>query len=75
MRGPRHLGPYPDRHLDCQEATEPGFMALIDAVEAAGWVREEIIEALAELARNFALAEHANAETDDQIAAIRRDQG
>ncbi|QFQ86705.1 hypothetical protein F8A10_04240 [Paracoccus kondratievae] len=72
MLGPRYLGPYPDRVLDCQEAVEPAFMALLNSAEGAGWVREEVIAALAELAINHVMAFSANEVTDAQIADLQR---
>lgn len=38
IRKPR-TGVYPDREVDCQEATEPGFQAIIDCMIEAGWTR------------------------------------
>lgn len=73
MRGPRHLGPYPDRLLDCQFEAEPAFHQIITDMEARGWVREEVVKALRLLAINETLADQANAETDAAIAeALRR---
>ncbi|WP_157936045.1 hypothetical protein [Paracoccus zhejiangensis] len=37
LPGPRKLGPYPDRELDCQEVLEKGLLALVEKAEAAGW--------------------------------------
>ena len=41
LRGPRKLGLYEDRDIDCQEALEAGLMTLVDRAEAAGWLRIE----------------------------------
>lgn len=37
ISGPRREGDYPDREVDCQEAMEPGFQAIVDCMlEAVG---------------------------------------
>jgi hypothetical protein len=58
LTGPHKLGPYPDRHLDCQENLETSFLTLVNKAEAAGWVRIEIYSALIELIENHAIADH-----------------
>lgn len=57
MRAPRHPTPYPDRHLDCQEALEDGILALLDQAEAAGWTRAEAIAAITDVADNTMLGD------------------
>lgn len=69
MRGPRQPDQYPDRFLDCQEALEDGFLALLDQAEGVGWSRAETIAAITELADNTALADADIARID---AAIKR---
>ncbi|AUH66834.1 hypothetical protein [Paracoccus zhejiangensis] len=72
MAGPRKLGPYPDRDLDCQESLETRFLALVDQAEAAGWVRIEIYDALIELIENHAIGDHTlEADMDAVQRAIR----
>ena len=72
LAGPRKLGPYPDRNLDCQESLEAGFLALVDQAEAAGWVRIEIYDALIELIENHAIGDHTlEADIDAVQRAIR----
>ncbi len=73
LPGPRQLGPYPDRKLDCQEAMEAGFLALIDQAEAVGWVRIEIYYALIELIENRAIGDHALEADEDAVQRIIRD--
>lgn len=40
---------YADREIDCPEAMEPGFQAIVDCMLEAGWSRGELIEALRRL--------------------------
>lgn len=46
---PRRTGDYPDREVDCQEAMEAGFQAIIDCMLEAGWTRDEAKRALRRL--------------------------
>lgn len=70
--GPRKLGPYPDRELDCQEGLEQGFLALVERAEASGWVRLEIYAALIELIDHHATADRALESDDDNLAKAKR---
>lgn len=72
MRSPRHDGKYDDRHLECQEALEDGFLDLVDAGEAAGWSRGEILAALTDLADNHVLAGIETDKTDKAIRDVMR---
>lgn len=74
LPGPRKLGPYPDRELDCQEDLEKGFLALVVKAEAAGWVRLEIYAALIELIDNQATADRALESDDDNLVKAKRSQ-
>ncbi len=70
LRGPRKLGLYEDRDIDCQEALEAGLMTLVDRAEAAGWLRIEAYAALVELIDHHAMADQArelSAETIDRL--------
>ena len=71
LRGPRKLGPYADRDLDCQEALEVGLMALVDRAEAAGWLRIEAYAALVELIDHHAMADQARELTAETIDRLR----
>ncbi len=72
LTGPRKLGPYPDRDLDCQQSLEAKFIALVDQAEAVGWVRIEIYDALIELIENHAIGDHTlEADIDAVQRAIR----
>ncbi len=74
LAGPRKLGPYPDRDIDCQESLETGFLALVDQAEAAGWVRIEIYDALIELIENHAIGDDALEADMDAIQRAIRDR-
>jgi GrpB-like predicted nucleotidyltransferase (UPF0157 family) len=67
---PRRAGDYPDREVDCQQAMEPGFQAILDCMAEAGWTREEAKRALRRLiaADNMAQKETARLETELAIA-------
>lgn len=67
MKPPRSSLPYPDRHLECQEAIEARIVAVIDEGRGAGWSVSEIAAALIDLADNLMLADAANAETAQRI--------
>ncbi len=72
LTGPKRLGPYPDRELDCQEALEARFVALIDAAEAVGWVRPEVYTGLIELIINHMASDEARDHVFDAIERLRR---
>ena len=67
---PRRAGDYPDREVDCQQAMEPGFQAIIDCMIEAGWKRDEVKRSLRRLiaADNMAQKETAKLETELAIA-------
>ncbi|TIU00758.1 MAG: hypothetical protein E5W55_02070 [Mesorhizobium sp.] len=46
---PRYNCEYADREIDCQEAMEPGFQAIVDCMLEAGWERGEIMRSLRRL--------------------------
>ncbi|KQW51031.1 MULTISPECIES: hypothetical protein [Ensifer] len=62
IAAPKHPKCHPDRSLNCQEVLEAEFQHLAAKAEAAGWSRNEVAEALIELAENNYLA--VNAETE-----------
>ncbi|WP_299846378.1 hypothetical protein [uncultured Paracoccus sp.] len=74
LPGPRKLGPYPDRDLDCQQELEKGFLALVEKAELAGWVRLEIYAALIELIDHQATADRALESDDDNLVKAKRSQ-
>lgn len=55
-----------ERWQECVEALEPAFMQLVDRAQQAGWCTNEVVEALALLAR---LA----AESTAKEAQLKRD--
>lgn len=71
LRGPRKLGLYEDRDIDCQEAMEAGLMTLVDRAEAAGWLRMEAYTALVELIDQQAMADQARELTAETIDRLR----
>ena len=46
---PKRQDEYQDRAIDCQEAMEPGFQAIVDCMNEAGWTRGETMRALKRL--------------------------
>ena len=67
---PRGTGDYPDREIDCQQAMEPGFQAIVDCTVEVGWTRGEVMRALRRLiaADNMAQKETARLEAELAIA-------
>jgi hypothetical protein len=69
---PRHLDDhdYADRALECREAMEPGFQAIIDCILEVGWTRGEALRGLKRLiaADNMTQKENAKMEADLAIA-------
>ncbi|RWG08282.1 hypothetical protein [Mesorhizobium sp.] len=67
---PRQKLDYADREIDCQEAMEPGFQAIVGCMIEAGWHRCEVMRALRRLiaADNMTQKENAKVETELAIA-------
>jgi len=67
---PKRSSAYPDREIDCQEAMEPGFQAIVDCILEAGWTRNEVMRSLRRLiaADNMAQKETARLEAEMAIA-------
>ena len=70
---PRHLDDhdYADRALDCQEAMEPGFQAIIDCMLEVGWTRGETLRALKRLIAADNMTQKENAKTEAELAIAR----
>ncbi|AGB43385.1 hypothetical protein Mesau_00901 [Mesorhizobium australicum WSM2073] len=70
---PRHLHDhdYADRALDCQEAMEPGFQAIIDCMLEVGWTRSETLRALKRLIAADNMTQKENAKTEAELAIAR----
>lgn len=75
LTGPKRLGPYPDRDLDCQEALEDAFLVLIDQAESAGWLRTEAYAALIKLSMHHLLGDDAHDHTFETIEKLRKGRG
>ncbi|SMO96210.1 hypothetical protein [Paracoccus laeviglucosivorans] len=74
MRGPKQLGPYADRALDCKGALEEAVLEIADQAATAGWMRDEIWSALGSLAANILQADVEAEKTDQQIEQAIRDR-
>lgn len=70
---PRHQDDYDyaDRALDCQEAMEPGFQAIIDRMLEVGWTRGETLRALKRLIAADNMTQKENAKTEADLAIAR----
>ncbi|RWC76648.1 hypothetical protein EN858_30015 [Mesorhizobium sp. M4B.F.Ca.ET.215.01.1.1] len=71
IRQPRRQGEYPDREIDCQEAMEPGFQAIVDCMLDAGWTRGEIMCSLRRLIAADNMAQKENAKLATELAFMR----
>lgn len=68
---PKNQDDYPDRDIDCQEAMEPLFHEMMDAMFAAGWSPRETRLALRVLISADRAKDIANARTEAQIVLFR----
>lgn len=68
---PKHQEGYADREVDCQEAMEPGFQAIIDCMLEVGWTRGETLRALKRLIAADNMTQKENARTETQLAIAR----
>ncbi|TGU93171.1 hypothetical protein EN794_032435 [Mesorhizobium sp. M00.F.Ca.ET.151.01.1.1] len=68
---PRHAVAYPDREVDCQEAMEPGFQAIVDCMLEIGWARGEIMRALRRLIAADNMTQKENARVEAELAMVR----
>lgn len=68
---PRRTGDYPDREVDCQEAMEAGFQAIIDCMLEAGWTRDEAKRALRRLVAADNMTQKENAKVEAELAIAR----
>lgn len=68
---PKNQDDYPDRDIDCQEAMEPLFRMLMDAMFAAGWAPGETRLALRALISADRAKDIANARTEARIVIAR----
>ncbi|MER9574921.1 hypothetical protein NKI78_04610 [Mesorhizobium sp. M0400] len=72
---PRRQGEYADREIDCQEAMECGFQAIVDCMMEAGWTRGEIMRSLRRLIAADTMTQKENAKVEAQIAIARAMMG
>ncbi|RWM25571.1 MAG: hypothetical protein E5X74_20525 [Mesorhizobium sp.] len=68
---PRRASAYPDREIDCQEAMEPGFQAIVDCMLEAGWTRGEVIRSLRRLIAADNVTQKENARVEAELAIAR----
>ncbi|TGQ51562.1 hypothetical protein EN836_23620 [Mesorhizobium sp. M1C.F.Ca.ET.193.01.1.1] len=68
---PRRTTAYPDREVDCQEAMEPGFQAIVDCMLDAGWQRGEVMRALRRLIAADNMTQKENAMVETELAMAR----
>ncbi|MER8374471.1 hypothetical protein [Mesorhizobium sp. M0488] len=68
---PKSQNEYPDRKIDCQEAMEPGFQAIVDCMLEAGWTRGEIMRSLRLLIAADNMTQMENAKVEAQLAIAR----
>lgn len=71
MNPPRHLMPYEDRLMDCEDAIEDRFLEMVDEACENGWNAAEIALALTNLADNLILKLMANEETVRKMVDLK----
>ncbi|MDX8479069.1 hypothetical protein RFN28_11365 [Mesorhizobium sp. VK24D] len=68
---PRRAIAYPDREVDCQEAMEPGFQAIVDCMLDVGWARGEVMRTLRRLIAADNMTQKENARVEAELAIAR----
>ena len=71
ISAPRNDRDYPDREIDCQEAMEPGFQAIVDCMREVGWQRGEVMRSLRRLIAADNMAQKENAKVEAELAIAR----
>lgn len=71
ISSPRHDRDYPDREIDCQEAMEPGFQAIVDCMREAGWQRGEVMRSLRRLVAADNMTQRESAKVEAELAIAR----
>ncbi|TGQ20036.1 MAG: hypothetical protein E5V67_09285 [Mesorhizobium sp.] len=71
IRAPRRERNYTDREIDCQEAMEPGFQAIVDCMLDAGWTRGEVMRSLRRLIAADNMTQKKNAKVEAELAIAR----
>ncbi|WP_245340632.1 hypothetical protein [Mesorhizobium sp. WSM4313] len=72
ISGPRREGDYPDREVDCQEAVEPGFQAIVDCMLEAGGARGEVLRSLRRLIAADNMTQKENARVEAELPLLGR---
>lgn len=68
---PKRQDDYLDRKIDCQQAMEPGFQAIVDCMLEVGWNRDEIMRALRRLIVADNMTQKENAKVEAELAIAR----
>jgi hypothetical protein len=68
---PKRQDEYQDRAIDCQEAMEPGFQAIVDCMLEVGWTRGEVLRSLKRLIAADNMTQKENAKLETQLAIAR----
>ena len=68
---PRRQNDYDDRQIDCQEAMEATYQAMIEAMMAGGWHPDEIERAVIRLTAAARMTRFENARVEADLAIIR----
>ncbi|RUW90763.1 hypothetical protein [Mesorhizobium sp. M7A.F.Ca.US.010.02.1.1] len=68
---PKRQDEYQDRAIDCQEAMEPGFQAIVDCMIEVGWTRGEVLRSLKRLIAADNMTQKENAKLETQLAIAR----
>lgn len=71
ISAPRHERDYLDREIDCQDAMEPGFHAIVDCMLEAGWRRGEVMRSLRRLIAADNMTQKENAMVEAEVAIAR----
>jgi hypothetical protein len=68
---PRRQGEYPDREVDCQEAMEPGFQAIVDCIWRPAGRAGRSCARCARLIAADNMTQKGNAKVEAQLAIAR----
>ncbi|TGS13962.1 hypothetical protein EN852_014875 [Mesorhizobium sp. M2E.F.Ca.ET.209.01.1.1] len=68
---PKQPDEYADREIDCQQAMEPGFQAIVDCMVESGWTHEEAKRALRRLIAADNMTQKENAKVEAELAIAR----
>lgn len=71
INSPRRQDDYPDREIDCQQAMEPGFQAIVDCMLGAGWTHGEIMRSLRRLIAADTMTQKESAKVETELAIAK----